>query len=60
MGREGEKDNTASAGCLSHTITDTTECFLFFWLHHAACGILVSQPGIEYRPSAVKAPSLKH
>ena len=33
--------------------------FLCFWLHHAACGILVSQPGIEYRTSAVKAPSLK-
>lgn len=33
--------------------------FLCFWLHHAACGILVSQPGIEYRTSAVKTPSLK-
>ena len=23
---------------------------VFFWPHHAACGILVPQPGIEPRP----------
>ena len=34
--------------------------FFFFWLHHSACGILVPQPGIEPRPSAVKAQSPKH
>ena len=34
--------------------------FFIFWLDHAACGIWVSQPGIEHRPSAVKAPGLKH
>ena len=32
-------------------------CFLFFWLHCAACGILVPRPGIEPGPSAVKARS---
>ena len=34
--------------------------YLFIWLHHMACGILVSQPGIEPVPSAVKAPSPNH
>ena len=32
----------------------------FFWLHHAACGILVPPPGIEPGPSAVKALSPNH
>ena len=31
---------------------------LLFWLHHTACGILVSWPGIEPGPSAVKVWSL--
>ena len=31
-----------------------------FWLHHAACGILVPQLGIEPTPSAVKAQSPNH
>ena len=29
--------------------------FFFFWPCHAACGTLVSQPGIEPRPPAVEA-----
>ena len=32
----------------------------FFWPNYAACGILVPQPGIEPRPSAVKAQSPNH
>ena len=32
----------------------------FFWLHHAACGILVPPPGIEPVPPAVEAWSLNH
>ena len=32
----------------------------FFWLHHVACGILVPQPGIKPRPSAVRAWSPNH
>ena len=31
-----------------------------FWLHHAACGILVRWPGIEPMPSAVGAWRLNH
>ena len=31
--------------------------FFFFWLCHVACGILVSQPGIETAPLAVRAQS---
>ena len=35
--------------------------FVFiFWLCHAACGILVPWPGIEPRPTAVKALSRNH
>ena len=34
--------------------------FFFFWLHCAACGILVPQPRIEPAPSAVKASSPTH
>ena len=39
--------------------------FLFFKVYsflggHIVCGILVSQPGIEPRPMAVKAQSLNH
>ena len=32
----------------------------WFWLHCAACGILVPQPGIAPRPLAVKAQSSNH
>ena len=32
----------------------------FFWLSHAACGILVPRPGIEPGVVAVKAPSPNH
>ena len=35
-------------------------CFSFFWPCHMACGILVPQPGIEPRPSKVRAQSLNH
>ena len=34
--------------------------FYIFWLRHAACRILVLQPGIEPVPSAVEAWSRKH
>ena len=34
--------------------------YFLIWLHHAACGILVPQPGIEPMPSAVKAQSPNH
>ena len=33
---------------------------IFFWLHHAAWGVLVPWPGIEPVPSAVKAWSPNH
>ena len=33
--------------------------FFLFWSHHAACGTLVPQPGIELMP-LVKAQSLNH
>ena len=32
-----------------------TECFLFFWPHRAACGILVQWPGIKRALSALEA-----
>ena len=35
-------------------------CFVLFWLHHAACGILVSPQGIKPEPPAVEAQSLDH
>ena len=31
-----------------------------FWLHQAACGILVPRPGIEPEPAAVAVPSPNH
>lgn len=34
--------------------------FVSFWLHHSACGSLVSLPGIEPMPTAVEAVSLNH
>jgi len=34
--------------------------FFSFWLHHVACGILVPQPRIEPRPTAVKAQGFSH
>ena len=34
--------------------------YLLFWLHHAACGILVPQSGIELRSLAVKVQSPNH
>ena len=35
-------------------------CFFLFWPHCTTCRILVSQPGIEPRPWAVKAGSCNH
>ena len=32
----------------------------YFWLHHAACMILVPWPATEIRPAAVKAPGPSH
>ena len=34
--------------------------FLIFWPRHAACGILVPQPGIKPTPPALEAQSLNH
>ena len=34
--------------------------FFIFWLCHAACGILVTWPGIEPAPPALEAQSLNH
>ena len=33
---------------------------IYFWPHHAACGILAPCPGIEPAPSALEAQSLNH
>ena len=42
----------------SHHVLDAFLSFLLrFWLCHAACGILVPQPGTEPRPTAVKVQS---
>ena len=35
-------------------------CFSFSWPRCAACGILVTQPGVEPGPSALKAWSPNH
>ena len=34
--------------------------YIYIWLHHAACGILVPWPGIESGSMAVKALGLNH
>ena len=34
--------------------------FFYFWLHHAACGILIPRPGTEPMPPAVEVRSLNH
>ena len=34
--------------------------FIFFWLHHKACGILVPHPRIEPKPPAVEVWSPNH
>lgn len=33
---------------------------LIFWMHHATCGNLLPQPGIEPTPPALEARSLNH
>lgn len=35
-------------------------CFVLFWLCHTACGTLVSWPGIEPTPPALKVRGLNH
>ena len=37
-----------------------TNQYFFFWLHRAACGILIPQPGIEPAHSAVEVCNLNH
>jgi len=34
--------------------------FFLFWPHHAACGILVPQPGVEPAPPALEVQSLNY
>ena len=41
-------------------LSHSSHIFFFFLPCHAACGILVFQPGIKPRPLAVKAQSQKH
>ena len=41
---------------VEHSWTST----FFFWLHHVACGILVSRPGTEPVPPAVEAQRPNH
>ena len=43
---------------LSFIVTSTTNVFFFFWLLHAACKILVPQPGLEPMLLAGEAQSL--
>ena len=42
------------------TTREVSKFYLFIWLHHVACGILVPRPGIEPTPSALEAWSLNH
>ena len=55
VGRAGNSDGGVRATCTCHVFL-----LLFFWPHHAACGILAPRPGIEPGPLAVKAQSPKH
>ena len=48
---EGKKDTEAF-----DQKNGTVVISFFFWPCHRACEILVSQPGIKPRPTAVKAP----
>ena len=43
---------------IQHCFAFFSFLFLFFWLHHEACRILVPQPGIEPVPPEVEAQSL--
>ena len=45
---------------VTHICTYLFLFLFFFWPCHAACKILVSQPGIEPMPPAVEAQSLNH
>ena len=57
------RNNTARhilAKGLMFYYTKNVLTFFFFWLHLAACGILVPQPGNEPGATTVKAPSPKH
>ena len=35
-------------------------CFVFFWMHHVTCGILVPQPGMEPVPPELAMWCLNH
>ena len=56
----------ASSGYSSGTLLPSLHIFYIslnfrvFWPHHAACGILVAQPGIEPAPPALELRSLNH
>ena len=46
---------------ISHNAMGQLNSFVFLmWPQHAACGILVSRPGIEPTPSIVKTQNPKH
>ena len=56
----------ACFGCVAQAVKGARVylliCFILFllWLHHAACGMLVSQPGMEPAPPTVKILSPNH
>ena len=50
-------NNNDADDVLGTVLRPTLNFSFFFWPRPAACGILVPQPGIEPRPSAVKARS---
>ena len=52
--------STAAAAALFLMVCFFSLSFFFFWLHGMAFAILVSWPGIEPRPTAVKASSPNH
>ena len=54
--RTGSRRPAFIRGCLEYHSPRRHN--LFFWPHHMACGILVSQPGIEPEPLAVEGRSL--
>ena len=45
---------------ISHIYCFLFVCFLTFWPHHVARGILVPGPGIKLMPPALEAQSLNH
>ena len=55
IGRLPEKEFRIMIIKLINLILKKIFFFLIFWLHHAACGILVLQPGTEPMPPALAA-----